>query len=47
MELDPFTVYSITATACTIDGCDNQTNPLLRTTAKEGYVLEYNINTVQ
>jgi len=36
MGLDPFTVYSITVTACTVDGCGNQTNPFLGTTAEEG-----------
>ena len=34
--LDPFTLYSITVTACTVDGCGNQTNPFLGTTAEEG-----------
>jgi len=36
MNLDPFTVYSITVTACTVDGCGNQTNPFTQTTEEEG-----------
>jgi len=40
MGLDPFTVYSITVTACTVDGCGNQTNPFLGTTAEEGSFIK-------
>ena len=50
MGLDPFTIYSITVTACTVDGCGNETNPFVGTTAEEGsYVntIYYSHHTLQ
>ena len=36
MELDPFTSYTISVTACTNNGCGNQTDGVIGTTAEEG-----------
>jgi len=36
MGLDPFTVYTISVTACTDNGCGNQTDVVIGTTAEEG-----------
>lgn len=34
--LDPYTNYSITVTACTSNGCGNETDVVIGTTAEEG-----------
>ena len=34
--LDPYTNYSITVTACTNNGCGNQSDVVIGTTAEEG-----------
>ena len=36
MGLDPFTGYSISITACTDNGCGNQTDAVIGTTSEEG-----------
>jgi len=36
MGLDPFTNYTISVTACTYNGCGNQTEVVIGTTAEEG-----------
>jgi len=37
-SLEPFSVYFIAITACTIDGCGNQTDFVIGTTEEEGTV---------
>jgi len=36
MGLDPFTNYTISVTACTANGCGNQTDVAIGTTEEEG-----------
>ena len=37
MGLDPFTSYTVSVTACTDNGCGNQTDGVIGTTAEEGF----------
>ena len=41
MVLDPFTDYTISVTACTNNGCGNQTDVVIGTTAEEGIYSMY------
>ena len=38
MGLDPFTNYTISVTACTDNGCGNQTDVVIGTTEEEGTI---------
>jgi len=41
-SLEPFSMYFIAITACTVDGCGNQTDFVIGTTEEEGMQYQYN-----